>query len=800
MKRKTVLFVVAILSSSTVLFAQMPEKFSYQAVVRNASNTLVSNALVCVHVSILQGSVTGNAVYVETHTAVTNANGLLTIEIGGGTAQQGIFADVDWSEGPYFLKTEIDPDGGTNYSITSTQLLLSVPYALYAKESGNGFSGDYNDLINAPTIPTVPTNVSVFNNDIGYLTSYTEQQVLSISHDTIFLTGGSFVKLPAGFNGDYNSLTNKPTIPMIPTNVSAFTNDMGYITMDSVPAIPTNISTFINDAGYLTEGELQSSITVVNNSFYLLENAISDLYNTIDSLRNRIDELESFHMPPTVITDSVSRYNRLWGTVVSDGGLPITNRGFCYDTLPNPSMENNVVYVGEGASSFETTIVGLPIGNLYYVRSFASNVKGTAYGNQLSFYVDVNGQNISLNELIGGDTILNGGKYYFSVPDTFFTGENLIIYSKAKYHVVDSQNVTNNVPEIWISGYGSVLNQRDSTIKYVIGKEDDLVLQQWRIPNLPPVFTNVRVTIAVPVDKQLIIHPLEAEDYNEAPNSTTSKIRINAHGSPWTGMFNTQIGFEYAAKAGYPCCVAVPKRTSDGVWVCFHDDDNCNGLRYANGVVNVCKKNTNGTYTQYDESGNVIGDNPMPISSLTWEFLQDKIVYKGNYYGIWGVQHIPTLEDFFRVCARTGMIPMLSVHPALTASEWQEIKNLAERCGVLNMLNLKLRKGDGYVDPAVQVFGNSIRRYSIYVTSEEEVQWSLNKLSSVGNVCQESFCIELTRAIAQKQLIEQITNNGFTCSVFDYTRNVTGKWLKETNSWGVTEYTTDFNHSAGLNW
>ena len=96
----------------TVLFAQAPEKFSYQAVVRNASNALVANTSVGVRVSVLQGDANGNDMYVETHTAVTNANGLLTIEIGGGNVQQGSFAGINWADGPYFLKTETDPDGG----------------------------------------------------------------------------------------------------------------------------------------------------------------------------------------------------------------------------------------------------------------------------------------------------------------------------------------------------------------------------------------------------------------------------------------------------------------------------------------------------------------------------------------------------------------------------------------------------------------------------------------------------------------------------------------------------------------
>ena len=269
----------------TALFAQVPEKFTYQVVVRNASNSLVANAPVGVRVSILQGSDSGTPVYVETHTAPTNANGLMTIEIGGGMAEQGSFSDIDWSIGPFFLKTETDPNGGSNYNIISTQQLLSVPYALYAKNAGNiptvpdnvsAFTNDagyiteqdipdiptvptnvsafindvgYITMDSIPSIPIVPTNVSAFTNDAGYLTSFIEQQILTISNDTVFLTGGSFVKLPEGFDGDYNSLINKPVIPTIPTEVSTFNNDAGYITIDSVP---TNISAFNNDAGYLT--------------------------------------------------------------------------------------------------------------------------------------------------------------------------------------------------------------------------------------------------------------------------------------------------------------------------------------------------------------------------------------------------------------------------------------------------------------------------------------------------------------------------------------------------------------------
>lgn len=135
MKKIITILVSVLFTLST--FAQAPKKMSYQAVVRNSSNALVQSSPVGIKVSILRGSITGPVKYVETHTPQTNQNGLFDIEIGGGTLVSGNYVDsVLWSNGPYFLKTEIDPNGGTNYSITMTSELLSVPYANYAHVAG----------------------------------------------------------------------------------------------------------------------------------------------------------------------------------------------------------------------------------------------------------------------------------------------------------------------------------------------------------------------------------------------------------------------------------------------------------------------------------------------------------------------------------------------------------------------------------------------------------------------------------------------------------------------------------------
>ena len=141
MKKLYTLLVTLVITAST--FAQAPEKMSYQAVVRDSGNAIVSNQDVGMQLSILQGT---TAVYVETQTPTTNANGLVSIALGNGSVVSGTFATIDWSAGPYSIKTETDPTGPlTNYTITGTSELLSVPYALHAT-NGQGSGTSAGDM------------------------------------------------------------------------------------------------------------------------------------------------------------------------------------------------------------------------------------------------------------------------------------------------------------------------------------------------------------------------------------------------------------------------------------------------------------------------------------------------------------------------------------------------------------------------------------------------------------------------------------------------------------------------------
>ena len=135
--KKIYSLVVGLLLTASV-WAQAPQKMSYQAVIRNSSNALITSTPVGMQISILQGSSTGTAVYVETQTPSTNANGLVSLEIGTGTVITGTFSAINWATGPYFIKTETDPTGGTAYTIAGTNELMSVPYALFSANAGVG--------------------------------------------------------------------------------------------------------------------------------------------------------------------------------------------------------------------------------------------------------------------------------------------------------------------------------------------------------------------------------------------------------------------------------------------------------------------------------------------------------------------------------------------------------------------------------------------------------------------------------------------------------------------------------------
>lgn len=257
---KKIFTLLAVVLMTANVLAQAPQSMSYQAVIRNSSNALVASTPVGMQISILQTTSTGTAVYVETQTPTTDANGLVSLAIGAGTATTGTFAAIDWSVGPYFIKTETDPAGGTSYSISGTSQLLSVPYALNAGSITNtkglalaNLTTTQRNALVSPSIGTMIYNTTL-NKFQGYglasLPGFLEKQG-SGTGLTVEANSGIGQTFTSTGNWTFNSQFNMNII--------------------SSPAPTAGVLTLSLYSGVPGSGTLEGSVTtnLTNNSFYL---------------------------------------------------------------------------------------------------------------------------------------------------------------------------------------------------------------------------------------------------------------------------------------------------------------------------------------------------------------------------------------------------------------------------------------------------------------------------------------------------------------------------------------------------
>ena len=153
MNLKTYTLLIVLFCLSSVAFSQAPEGINYQAVIRKTSGALLANSSVAIRVQIKQTSATGTVVFSERQTAITSAYGLVNLVIGQGTLLSGNFSTINWSTGNYWVSLGVDFSNGTNYVDYGSQRLMSVPYALYAKNAGNQLNQwRYGNIVPATTL------------------------------------------------------------------------------------------------------------------------------------------------------------------------------------------------------------------------------------------------------------------------------------------------------------------------------------------------------------------------------------------------------------------------------------------------------------------------------------------------------------------------------------------------------------------------------------------------------------------------------------------------------------------------
>ncbi len=269
---------------TSLSLAQAPQTMSYQAVIRDASGGLITEQEIGMQISIQQGSTDGTVVYTETQTPTTNKNGLVSIEIGGEAG----FSDIDWSDGPYFIKTETDPEGGTNYTITGTSQLLSVPYALHSGSSdvltGEISESQISDLQNYLTEETDPLfdaspAAVIESSDIdnwdeahgwgnhaeaNYLAEEADPQFTASVVSDITQEDIESWDAKSEFDGEFSSLTGVPNSVIMPAGViNIFAGSIspdGYLICDGSPVSRTEYADLFAVIG-TTYGEGDGSTT-----------------------------------------------------------------------------------------------------------------------------------------------------------------------------------------------------------------------------------------------------------------------------------------------------------------------------------------------------------------------------------------------------------------------------------------------------------------------------------------------------------------------------------------------------------
>ncbi len=311
---------------------------------------------------------------------------------------------------------------------------------------------------------------------------------------------------------------------------------------------------------------------------------------------------------------------------------------------------------------------------------------------------------------------------------------------------------------------------------YRMGKCGEYTRQTWRVPPLflPGMKLTVRVNVpegtALSVKNFGTSHDTGAKDWNGGP-------RHNAHLGFW-GMApdNTMPAFELAAACGFPACIVVPKVTKDGVFVCMHDDK----------MINRTARDTNG----------VAPEEPIFIGDKTyeelgqWEYGSYKNeIYKGTA--------LPRLSDFFDLCAKTGMRPMFSTHPALTVDQWVQVKAMLSARGLLKNFHIKSFRLET-LRTAYSVFGTEIDGYTYDINN-----WAdslVDELLHSGidtRACRVG--IEVRFDHYTEHIAKAIRGAGLFAAAWGIKRRDFEEY-ERLMSWGVTEFTEDNHCSMGLNY
>lgn len=226
---KLALTLLLFVTVSLKVFSQSPEKMSYQAIIRAQDNSLVTNSNISLKIIVHQGSANGTKIYQETHSVVTNNNGLVSLEIGTGTNVTGNFSTITWEKGPFFIETQVDVNGGINYNIIGITQLLSVPYALHAK-TAERIVGTSSTAAPRAAIISFTAARNIANTDINNTIECTASATLTLTSGFDSMAVGDTVNLEA-HNGAVLTIqaSSGVTINYTASGTAKFTSAAGNV-------------------------------------------------------------------------------------------------------------------------------------------------------------------------------------------------------------------------------------------------------------------------------------------------------------------------------------------------------------------------------------------------------------------------------------------------------------------------------------------------------------------------------------------------------------------------------------------
>lgn len=407
-------------------FTQAPDLISYQTIIRNSNNELVANVPVGVRISILSGSAADVLWYQEEHKVSTNLNGLAYLNIGSGSLLFGTMSGIDWSKGPFYIKSETDPTGGKNYSLVVVSRLLSVPYTIYAKTA---------EKLTGPITELDP----LFNASIAKGITAADTALWNSESDPFFnasISKGITAVDTAYWNKKLNSFTEKD--PFFSASISkgitavdtAYWNKKLSSFTESDPLFNASIAKGITavDTAYwndkldsftetdpLYNASVAKGITSVDTASWNQKVGLPQTGNTAGDVLFwngtawvKIQQglpgqglfLSQTGVPmwsgpafATLSTNAATSVTNIMaisgGNITSDGGTPVTARGICWSTSPNPTVANDSTRNGVGAGLFTSNISNLLGSTTYYIRAYAINTTGVSYGNQITFTTPV---------------------------------------------------------------------------------------------------------------------------------------------------------------------------------------------------------------------------------------------------------------------------------------------------------------------------------------------------------------------------------------------------------------------------